>query len=123
MAIILFFACLLLSVVLLPIIGYRVAGQLPYPNAWRAGLYTATLEFWVLFCFSNNVVHVGPIYFRNGVQYIADWLWGSVPMRWADLLNGKRPDLLVLLLLPLLAAWLGLLVDRRRRNAARQSNQ
>lgn len=108
---------------LLPIIGYRAAGRSPYRSAWRAGICTATLEFWGLECVDNHVVHVGPIYFRNGLQYIADWLWSPVPMRWADVLTGKRPDLLVLFLLPLLAALLGLLVDRRRRNAARRSTQ
>jgi hypothetical protein len=68
----------------------------------------------VLKCFNNHVVHVGPVYLRNGLQYLADWFWGPEPVRWAELLTGKRLDLLVLFLLPLLAALLGLLVDRRR---------
>jgi hypothetical protein len=116
-----FLGALLLGLAWAPFVGYRLAGRSRYRWALRCGLCAGSAEFWVLECFDNQVLHLGRMYFDNGLQYIAQFASGQV--RWFDVLNGRRPDVLLLGLLPLLAAFVGFQVDLRRRRAARPQGQ
>ncbi|TFZ62723.1 hypothetical protein E4631_24530 [Hymenobacter sp. UV11] len=85
-----------------------------YRNGIQAWIGTFSLEIFILMFIHGQYVPLLKITIYNGIQYIVGFTFG-IGQALNALAHGRRPDIMLLLLLPLLPALVGLRYDRLRR--------
>lgn len=113
MVVILLFAVLLGFCSLVFLSVYKLSKWTRYRVAIRAGVIVLCIEICALMCVDECEVPLIRVTLQNGWKYLIDFSIGLGEML-PDLFHGRRPDIPLVLLLPLVAALIGLRYDKRR---------
>jgi hypothetical protein len=113
MIVILLFVCLLGFCSLVFLAVYKLSKWTRYQAAIRAGIIVLCLEISALLFVDEYKIPLIKVTLQNGWKYLIDFSIGLGEMI-PELAHGRRPDIPLILLLPLIAALFGLRYDRQR---------
>jgi hypothetical protein len=113
MIVILLFVCLLGFCSLVFLAVYKLSKWTRYQAAIRAGIIVLCLEISALLFVDEYKIPLIKVTLQNGWKYLIDFSIGLGEMI-PELAHGRRPDIPLILLLPLIAALFGLRYDWQR---------
>jgi hypothetical protein len=114
------FGCLLGFCSLIFLAVYKLSKWTRYRTAIRAGIIVLCVEISALMFVDDYDIPLVGVTLQNGWKYLLDFSIGLGEML-PELAHGRRPDIPLILLLPLLATLLGLRYDRQRQRVHQPS--